>query len=202
MLVKRGSQKGLGDAWVLFHPTYVVNLAWWVRFWKKFTFNRAQDVVRKPLVYSAHLRRMLIAGKPFQFCTWNIARKFCSGRGWGGMSYWVYVTLSCHNWKSNDFRYSGACFIYQFCVLHKYVLVGYSRHKKKTTFIGGMELVSLRCNRDFTSASSYGLGWYKYAIATQWYQFHTTDAWWFSLNMRHYGGDELNVFTSELFQLP
>ena len=46
-----------------------------------------------------------------------------------------------------------------------------------------MELVSLRCNRDFTSASSYGLHWYKYAIATQWYQFHTTDAWWFSLNI-------------------
>ena len=46
-----------------------------------------------------------------------------------------------------------------------------------------MELVSLRCNRDFTSASSYGLGWYKYAIATQWYQFHTTDAWWFSLKI-------------------
>ena len=38
--------------------------------------------------------------------------------------------------------------------------IGYSRHKKKTTFIGGMELVSLRCNRDFTSASSYGLGRY------------------------------------------
>ena len=91
------------------------------------------------------------------------------------MLYWVYVTLSCHNWKSNDFCYSSACFIYQFCVLHKYVLVGYSRHKKKTTFIGGMELVSLRCNHDFTSASSYRLGWYKYAIATQWYQFHTTD---------------------------
>ena len=64
-------------------------------------------------------------------------------------------------------------------------LVVYSRHKKKTTFIGGMELVSLRCNRDFTSASSYRLGWYKYAIATQWYQFHTTDAWWFSLNIFH-----------------
>ena len=46
-----------------------------------------------------------------------------------------------------------------------------------------MELVSLRCSRDFTPASSYGLGWYKYAIATQWYQFHTTDAWWFSLNI-------------------
>ena len=44
-----------------------------------------------------------------------------------------------------------------------------------------MELVSRSCNRDFTSASSYGLGWYEYAIATQWYQFHTTDAWWFSL---------------------
>ena len=28
------------------------------------------------------LRRMLITGKPFQFCTWNIARNFCSG--WGG----------------------------------------------------------------------------------------------------------------------
>ena len=24
---------------------------------------------------------------------------------------------------------------------------------------------------------------HKYAIATQWYQFHTTDAWWFSLNI-------------------
>ena len=63
----------------------------------------------------------------------------------------------------------------------KCLLIRDSRHKKKTTFIGGMELVSLRCNRDFTSASSYGLGWYKCAIATQWYQFHTTDAWWFSL---------------------
>ena len=24
------------------------------------------------------------------------------------MSYWVYVTLSCHNWKRNDFHCSGA----------------------------------------------------------------------------------------------
>ena len=54
---------------------------------------------------------------------------------------------------------------------------------KRGLFIGGMELVSLRCNCDFTTASSYGLGWYKYAIATQWYQFHTTDAWWFSLSL-------------------
>ena len=37
---------------------------------------------------------------------------FLHGVGWGGMSYWVYVTLSCHNWKRNDFRYSGAYFIY------------------------------------------------------------------------------------------
>ena len=44
----------LGGAWVSFHPIDVVNLAWQVRFWKKFTFNRAQYVVRKPLVYSAH----------------------------------------------------------------------------------------------------------------------------------------------------
>ena len=36
---------------------------------------------------------------------------FLHGVGWGGMSYWVYVTLSCHNWKRNDFRYSGAYFI-------------------------------------------------------------------------------------------
>ena len=28
VLEKRGSQKGLGDAWVSFHPTGVVNLAW------------------------------------------------------------------------------------------------------------------------------------------------------------------------------
>ena len=28
VLEKRGSQKGLGDAWISFHPTDVVNLAW------------------------------------------------------------------------------------------------------------------------------------------------------------------------------
>ena len=28
VLEKRGSPKGLGDAWVSFHPTGVVNLAW------------------------------------------------------------------------------------------------------------------------------------------------------------------------------
>ena len=38
--------------------------------------------------------------------------QFLLGVGWGGMSYWVYVTISCHNWKRNDFRNSGAYFIY------------------------------------------------------------------------------------------
>ena len=107
--------------------------------------------------------------------------QFLLGVGRGGMSYWVIVTLSCHNWKRIDIRFSGAYYICYCCVSHKCVLVSYSQHKKKTTFIAGMALVSLRFNLDFTSASSYGLGWYKYAVATQWYQFHTTDAWWFSL---------------------
>ena len=47
--------------------------------------------------------------------------------------------------------------------------------KRKPPCIGGMELVSLSCNRVFVSAESYGLGWCKIAIATKWYQFHTTD---------------------------
>ena len=106
-----GRKKRLGDAWVLFHLTDVVNLAWYVRFWKKFTFNRAQHVVRKPLVYSADCGAcwsqvaipILHVKYRAQFLLWV---------GWGGMSYWVYVTLSCHNWKRSDFRYSGAYFIY------------------------------------------------------------------------------------------
>ena len=77
-----------------------------------------------------------------------------------------------------------------------------------------MELVSLRCNRDFTSASSYGLGWYKYAIATQWYQFHTTDARWFSLSIKYrwlnagethsrtLGNSCVSSASSHLFTLP
>ena len=28
VLEKRGSQNGLGDVWVSFHPAYVVNLSW------------------------------------------------------------------------------------------------------------------------------------------------------------------------------
>ena len=38
-----------------------------------------------------------------------------------------------------------------------------------------MELVSMSCNRVFISAESVGRGWCKFAIATKWYQFHTTD---------------------------
>ena len=38
--------------------------------------------------------------------------QFLLGVRWGGLSYWVYVTLSCHNWKRNDFRYGGDYFIY------------------------------------------------------------------------------------------
>ena len=47
--------------------------------------------------------------------------------------------------------------------------------KRKPPCIGGMELVSLSCNRVFISAESVGRGWCKIAIATKWYQFHTTD---------------------------
>ena len=47
--------------------------------------------------------------------------------------------------------------------------------KRKPPCIGGMELVSLSCNRVFISAESVGLGWCRIAIATKWYQFHTTD---------------------------
>ena len=55
--------------------------------------------------------------------------------------------------------------------------------QSKTTFIEGKGLVSVCCHHDFTSAWSYGHGWCNYAIVTRWYQFHTTDAWWFSLNI-------------------
>ena len=47
--------------------------------------------------------------------------------------------------------------------------------KRKPPCISGMELVSLSCNRVLISAESLGRGWCKTAIATKWYQFHTTD---------------------------
>ena len=74
--------------------------------------------------------------------------------------------------------------IFVICMLlSKCVFTSDSWHKKKTTFIVGMELVSLRCDREFTPSESIGLGWYRYAIATQWFQFHTTNAWSFKINL-------------------
>ena len=76
--------KGLGDAWVSFHPTDVVNLAWSVRFWKKFTFNRAQDVVRKPpftlqtAAHADHRVAILILHVKYR-------AQFLLGVRWGGM---------------------------------------------------------------------------------------------------------------------
>ena len=53
----------------------------------------------------------------------------------------------------------------------------------------------------FTSASSYGLGWYEYAIATQWYQFHTTDAWWFSLSIYANGHMYIPTFINDILMM-
>ena len=109
---KSGGRKKvcLGDAWVSFHPTDVVNLAWEVRFWKKFTFNRAQDVVRKPLVYSAHCGPCWLQGSYSNFAR-EISRAIFAQGGVGRHVVPSDATLSCHNWKRNDFRYSGAYFI-------------------------------------------------------------------------------------------
>ena len=81
----------------------------------------------------------------------------------GGISYWMYVTMNCNNSKNKDFHCICCAFLSVLC----YCIIGYMLvihgMNKKTRFIGGMELASLRCNRDLTWASSYGLGWYKYA---------------------------------------
>ena len=120
VLEKLGSQKGLGDAWVSFYPTDVVNLTWIVRFRKKFTFNRAQDVVCQPLVYSAHCCACWSQGSHSNSAR-EISRAIFTR---GGVGRHI-LSVCCHNWKHNDFPCSGAYFIYQFCVSHKYVLVGY-----------------------------------------------------------------------------
>ena len=69
--------------------------------------------------------------------------------------------------------------LYGRCTLHwsdKRDISFWAAHtKRKPPCIGGMELVSLSCNRVFISAESVGRGWCKIAIATKWYQFHTTD---------------------------
>ena len=53
-----------------------------------------------------------------------------------------------------------------FVLLSKCVFV--SNPRKKYTFIGGMPLLSLRCNRNFTSASSYRLCWLCGFLLTHW----------------------------------
>ena len=62
--------------------------------------------------------------------------------------------------------------------IYIYIYIQHTQHthtKRKPPCIGGMELVSLSCNRVFISAESVGRCWCKIAIATKWYQFHTTD---------------------------
>ena len=109
--------------------------------------NRAQDVVRKPLVYSAHCGTCWSQGS---HC--NYAREISHA------IYSVPILVTSFVYRTNVY----------WSVIHG---------------ISVMELVSLRWNHDFTSASSYGQDLYRYAIATQWYEFHTTDAWWLSPNI-------------------
>ena len=85
----------------------------------------------------------------------------------GGMSSWVYVTLSCHNWNIMTFATTVPILFTSFLYLtnvYRSVIHGIKRKSH----------LSVVCN---------WYHWYEYAIATQWYQFHTTDAWWFSLNI-------------------
>ena len=82
---KAGSQKGLGDAWVSYHQTNVVN--------DKSDFGRNSPLTESRTSSANHLftlhtavhaddRESAILSSPFQFRTWNIACNFCSGWGW------------------------------------------------------------------------------------------------------------------------
>ena len=77
---------------------------------------------------------------------------FSTRVGLGGMSHCV-----CHTKLSQFEKYlpllHGYLILISCVLLLTCLFVSDSRHKKKTTFIGGMELGSLRCNRDFTSYS-------------------------------------------------
>ena len=91
---------------------------------------------------------------------------------------WPYINISspgqngCH-FADNDLRciFVHKKFYIFIRISLKFVPIG---PKRKPPCIGGMELVSLSCNRVFISAESVGRGWCKIAIATKWYQFHTT----------------------------
>ena len=97
--------------------------------------------------------------------------QFLLGVGWGGMSYWVYVTLSCHNWKHLTFATAVpilfTSFVYRINVYWS-VIHGIKRKPHLSVVWNWYHFVAIAIL-------------HQYAIATQWYQFHTTDAWWFSL---------------------
>ena len=114
------------------------------------------------------------------FVPWMCANHIAMDVGWLLVVVVAHFTLGVrhnnhHHLKSNDFRYIGAYVFTRRVSLSNVYLTVIHGIKNKTIFIGGMELVSLSCKNDFTSASSYGLGCYKHAITTQWHQFHTTD---------------------------
>ena len=95
-----------------FHPTDV-NLAWY-----KSDFGRKSPLTEGRTSSANHLFTLHTAAHADHRVAIPILHvkyraQFLLGVGWGGMSYWVYVTLSCHNyWKCNGFCFSGAYFIY------------------------------------------------------------------------------------------
>ena len=93
VLETRGSKKGLGDAWVSFHPTDVVNLTWQVRFWKKFTLTERRTSSAKHL-FTLHTASHADHRLAIPILHVKYRAQFLLGVGWGGMSYWGYVTLS------------------------------------------------------------------------------------------------------------
>ena len=60
----------------------------------KSAFSRAEDVICKTLVYYNDADHMLVIPIPPE-----ISRTIVAWVGWDGMSYWMYVTLKCYDWK-------------------------------------------------------------------------------------------------------
>ena len=96
---------------------------------------------------------------------------------WRSIAVWMYnCTVFMFMYISVDlklYRQYAETWVFgmfSYCVRQgKYILgwviAGDSWHKKQTTFIGGMELVSCRWNHDL-DLSCYRLGWDQYAIAS------------------------------------
>ena len=109
---------------------------------------------------------MLITGKPFQFCTWNIARNFCSG--WGG--------AACRT----------ECMLHLVVIIENVMTFATAVPISSTSFVYSTNVywsvIHGIKRKPHLSVVWNGRGWCKIAIATKWYQFHTTDAWWFSLS--------------------